>query len=241
LLAGEQWFRAYENGIKALKIKNYGLAIMKFREAIKAQPQDKKKIRTYGMHFIEYYPHRELGIALYYTGKLDEAKRHLQMSLQQTPSQRASLYLGKIVKGDKPVTRVRKKNTKPVRNNKPPATSTSPTTAAKKLIIGKKTIKLVGERMGIAVLPFENKGASRDLGEIVFDKMITALFNLSRFKVIERDQLERILQEQQLGMTGVIDASTAAEIGKGIGVDAILMGSVAAAQSGAISLDAFIL
>jgi len=36
----------------------------------------------------------------------------------------------------------------------------------------------------------------------------------------------------------VIDASTAAEIGKGIGVDAIILGSVAAAPSGAISLDA---
>jgi hypothetical protein len=68
--------------------------------------------------------------------------------------------------------------------------------------------------------------------------MITALFNMGRFKVVERAQLEKILQEQQLGMTGVIDASTAAEIGKGIGVDAILLGSVAAAKSGAISLDA---
>jgi TolB-like protein len=80
--------------------------------------------------------------------------------------------------------------------------------------------------------------AGSDLGNIVFDKLITALFNQERFKVIERNQLERILDEQKLGMTGIIDASTAAQLGKGIGVDAIILGSVSLTRSGAISVDA---
>jgi TolB-like protein len=105
------------------------------------------------------------------------------------------------------------------------------------MIVGKQTIKLVGERMGVAVLPFENKGASRDLGEIILDKMITVLWNQDRFKVMERAALDQVLAEQSLGQTGILDATTAAEIGKGIGVDAIIVGSVAASASGALSID----
>lgn len=250
-LLADEWFKAYEKGIEAMKAENYNEAIVKFKEALEAQPQDKRKIRTYGMHFIPYYPHRETGIALYHLGSLKDAKRHLQVSMRQAPSKRAQEFLNKLLGTDTtPRERVAQKlknardrnqlkpsaTTPPT--NMPPATASTPSSASQELIVGQKTVKLVGERMGLAVMPFENKGASRDLGEIVFDKMITALFNLSRFKVVERAQLEKILQEQQLGMTGVIDASTAAEIGKGIGVDAIMLGSVAAAPSGAISLDA---
>ncbi|MGH7452335.1 MAG: CsgG/HfaB family protein, partial [bacterium] len=60
---------------------------------------------------------------------------------------------------------------------------------------------------------------------------------INRFKVIERAQLERILEEQKLGMSGVIDASTAAQIGKGIGVDGVVFGSIT--QGGnAVTIDA---
>jgi hypothetical protein len=68
--------------------------------------------------------------------------------------------------------------------------------------------------------------------------MITVMVNQERFKVMERAQLDKILQEQSLGSSGVVDAATAAQIGKGIGVDAIIIGSVAAASSGSISIDA---
>ena len=49
--------------------------------------------------------------------------------------------------------------------------------------------------------------------------------------------LEKILEEQKLGMSGVIDASTAAQIGKGIGVDAVVVGSVTLTRT-ALSIDA---
>lgn len=245
LLAGDEWFKAYEAGIEAMKSKDYNQAIAKFREAMQVQNEDKRKIRTYGMHFIPYFPHRETGIAMYYLGNLEDAKRHLQVSMRQTPSKRAQEFLNKISGGEAPPENMRQKVAERLKNARKPKTTATPGepglaegAAEKKLIVGQKTIKLVGERMGVAVMPFENKGASRDLGEIVLDKMITAFFNTNRFKVVERAQLESILNEQQLGMTGVIDASTAAEIGKGIGVDAIILGSVAAAPSGAISLDA---
>ena len=87
-------------------------------------------------------------------------------------------------------------------------------------------------------MPFETKGVGREIGEIdLLDKLTTVFVNLNRFKVIERAQLEKILAEQKLGLTGVIDAATAAEIGKGVGVDAVVCGSISHAGNTA-SIDA---
>jgi curli biogenesis system outer membrane secretion channel CsgG len=230
-----EWYKSYENGLAAMRNQDYKTAAEQFRLAILNNPNENKKVRTYGMHFIEYYPHRELGICLYNLGENAEALRELQLSNQQAPSARADEYIRQASANAPPpkaaivapavITQVA---TQPLDN--PPNDNN--------LIIGKKTIKEVGERMGVAVMPFLNKGASRDLGEIVLDKMITVLWNQQRFKVMERAQLDKILAEQSLGASGVVDAATAAQIGKGIGVDAIIIGSVAAAASGAISIDA---
>ena len=46
------------------------------------------------------------------------------------------------------------------------------------------------------------------------------------FTVVERTQLERVLQEQNLSNTGIVDDAQAASIGKVLGIDAIIMGSV---------------
>jgi TolB-like protein len=223
-LHAEEWFRLYNQGIKALKAGKYELAVTKLQQALEEKDTDIKRIKTYGMHFIPYYPNRELGIAFYFLGRKKEALKYLKFSEKMEPSQRAQEYLAKLggVIQDNPKSEL----------------ATQEQVSKENLIVGEKTIKLVGERMSVAVLPFDNKGASQDLGEIILDKMITALFAQERFKVIERTQLDKVLQEQQLGLSGVVDASTAAALGKGLGVDAIIMGSVAATRSGSISIDA---
>jgi TolB-like protein len=227
LYAGSDWFRQYNQGLKAMKKGNYELAVNKFKKAILDKKDDIRKIRTYGMHFIKYFPNRELGISYYKLGQNKKALYHLTLSMKMEPSKRAKQFIRKIAGGDSPAIT----DLKDVKDE-------NPNDLNKKMIVGKRTIKLLGERMSVAVLPFENKGASHDLGEIILDKMITALFNQERFKVIERTQLKKILEEQQLGLTGILDASSAAELGKGIGVDAIIIGSVAATKSGSISIDA---
>ncbi len=234
VLAGGEWFREYANGMDAMESKEWQKAVTHFEEALKGNPTDNEHVRTYGMHFIEYFPHRELGICHYYLGDQAAAMRELQISVKQEPSARAQDYL-KQISGNIPPPPVKKEETK---NTQVMITPAVVATGNTDMIVGKQTIKLVGERMGVAIMPFENKGASRDLGEIILDKMITVLVNQERFKVMERAQLDKILQEQSLGSSGVIDATTAAQIGKGIGVDAIIIGSVAATTSGAISIDA---
>ncbi len=230
----EEWFQFYQQGLEAIQEKNYTQAIEKFEAALQQESTDKQKVRTYGMHFISYYPNREIGIAHFYLGNISDARRYLQISLSQAPTSRAREYLNQTSQNAGPIQTIEKKAA-PVKV-KPSTEKVVKIVVPKTKVSGK--IKRVGERMSVAVLPFENKGASRDLGDIVFDKMITALFNEDRFKVIERSQLESVLEEQKLGASGILDASSAAELGRGLGVDAIILGSVAAAPNGAISLDA---
>ncbi len=81
----------------------------------------------------------------------------------------------------------------------------------------------------IAVLDFVPKGksfATEDMGGIVAEWFTTALVQDGRFEVVERVLLQKILEEQKLGMTGLIDESSSAEIGKILGVKSIISGSV---------------
>jgi len=78
----------------------------------------------------------------------------------------------------------------------------------------------------IAVLDFESVGAEEHLGKAVAEIMRTELIGSNNFRVVERAQINKALSEQQLQMSGVIDDKSAVEIGKLIGADSIIVGSV---------------
>ncbi len=81
----------------------------------------------------------------------------------------------------------------------------------------------------IAVFPFEDAKAWSEvtkLGQTLTEMLITALIQGDRFNVMERVQLEKILQEQSLTQTGVIDAETAIEVGKLSGLEGVIVGSI---------------
>ena len=81
----------------------------------------------------------------------------------------------------------------------------------------------------IAVLDFQLQGEefqTPDMGIIVAEWLITALVQEGRFDVIERRLLEKIIQEQKLIMTGVVDHKSATKLGKLLGVKVIISGSV---------------
>jgi curli biogenesis system outer membrane secretion channel CsgG len=56
--------------------------------------------------------------------------------------------------------------------------------------------------------------------------LTTALVKSGKFMVIERQQLEKIMQEQQMGMTGAVTPQSAAQVGKLLGVELMVTGSV---------------
>lgn len=87
--------------------------------------------------------------------------------------------------------------------------------------------KVIGPRLRIAVVEFENKTTyGQRLGTASADILVTELAKTDRFILVERQKLEKIMQEQKLGMTGVIDPDTAAKVGKLLGAAAIVTGAV---------------
>jgi TolB-like protein len=81
----------------------------------------------------------------------------------------------------------------------------------------------------IAVLDFQMQGeqtSAKDMGKIVAEWLITGLVETGRFDVIERRLLEKLLEEQKLGVTGAIDPNSAAQLGKILGVKIIVSGTV---------------
>lgn len=72
-------------------------------------------------------------------------------------------------------------------------------------------------------LPQNDRGKT---GRAVADILVTELVKDGTFKVIERNQLEKILSEQKLSISGVADPSEVAKLGKILGVSAVITGSV---------------
>ncbi|MBI9066597.1 MAG: hypothetical protein JEZ09_04850 [Salinivirgaceae bacterium] len=79
----------------------------------------------------------------------------------------------------------------------------------------------------IAIMEFPDvNGTVTELGKLIPEELTTKLFKTGKFQVIERQLLNKVLQEQKLGTSGLLDASSAAQIGKLLGVDAIVTGTI---------------
>jgi hypothetical protein len=93
-----RWWNYYERGLSYADGEFYREAQSDLREAVRQRDKDQRMARTYGMHFIDYFPHRELGIVLYQLGDLQEAKKEFELSLSQFPSAKARFYLDRVRK-----------------------------------------------------------------------------------------------------------------------------------------------
>lgn len=98
-------------------------------------------------------------------------------------------------------------------------------------------VALVGVCFGAAEMPklaissFKYKGEDQYSNEFnSFNDMLrTAFVKTRRFEMVERIDADAWLKEQGLGDTGVIDASTAQQMGTALGADYIIYGSIAEA------------
>lgn len=80
----------------------------------------------------------------------------------------------------------------------------------------------------VAVMDFDNQsqhGGWR-VGRGAADILTTALVKQTNYEIFERERLNSIIKEQNLGSSGRIDPATAAKIGKVIGVQYIVTGAV---------------
>lgn len=88
-------------------------------------------------------------------------------------------------------------------------------------------------RYPIAVLPFSAGGGASKAQALAMQAYVTAgLTDLHDpfISVVDRENIQKILDEQKLGMSGVVDESSAVSAGKLLGAQAVLMGTVIAYQ-----------
>lgn len=80
----------------------------------------------------------------------------------------------------------------------------------------------------IAVLPFTTSTKRTDVTSRVQAHAMTSLVETKDpfLKIVDRENIERILEEQRLGLSGVVDEQTAVRVGNLIGAQAVLMGTV---------------
>lgn len=90
------------------------------------------------------------------------------------------------------------------------------------------------ERVRLAVMDFDYsslsnpsylnliEGSGRGVSEIIVNELVTS----GNYRVIERSRIQDVLNEQNFGASGRVDNSTAAEIGRLLGVELIMVGSI---------------
>jgi len=69
-------------------------------------------------------------------------------------------------------------------------------------------------------------GTNTDVGKGIADLMVTRLVNDGVYSVIERKALDKIIAEQNFSNSDRANPDTAAKLGRILGVDAIIMGSI---------------
>jgi TolB-like protein len=84
------------------------------------------------------------------------------------------------------------------------------------------------QKKNVAVADFTDlEGQVRQLGRFVSEEVSTNLVLASqKFSVIDRNHLRTILKEQKLSMSGLMDPENQKKLGKILGVDALVLGSI---------------
>lgn len=83
----------------------------------------------------------------------------------------------------------------------------------------------------IAVLDFGNKANTsadltfEDTGAVT-DYIVECLLDSDRFEIIERDQLQAMMSEHHLNLSGMVNPATATKIGQYVGVQYLVYGNV---------------
>jgi len=95
-----------------------------------------------------------------------------------------------------------------------------------------------GPKQVVAVLPFDNRvrGVPENwkLGEGLSEILITELLDSGRFLLVERDSIQDIVKEQEIGMSGLVRQETAVATGQLSGAQFMIKGAITEfnAQSG---------
>jgi TolB-like protein len=94
----QRWWNYYERALGAIDAGDYAAAGGDLVRALQQRDRDQRMARTYGMHFVDYFPHRELGMVYWLQGDLKSAEIELNRSIAQESSAKARFYLDQVRK-----------------------------------------------------------------------------------------------------------------------------------------------
>lgn len=83
----------------------------------------------------------------------------------------------------------------------------------------------VNKTIAVAGFSYSDGHDSRD-GGVVAERITTELVKLKKFKVIERKELEKVYAELKFQQSGLVSIDTAKQIGKTLGADWIIVGTL---------------
>lgn len=93
-----KWWDLYERGLSYYPCGKLDMAEMDFSAAIIQRDRDERKAETTSIEYIDYFPHRELGVIYYKTGRYEKAVSELRYSLETENSAKARYYLAEAQK-----------------------------------------------------------------------------------------------------------------------------------------------
>lgn len=89
--AQASWYDDYDAGLAAARSGNWNTVIAKMSSAIKGNPTENNKARTYGAIFINYHPYYYRGVAYLNVGKYEQAIADLERTSGSGPENLGSI------------------------------------------------------------------------------------------------------------------------------------------------------
>jgi tetratricopeptide (TPR) repeat protein len=89
--AQASWYDDYDAGLAAVRAGNWNTVVSKMTAAIKGQPNENNKARTYGAIFINYHPYYYRGVAYLNLGRYQQAIDDLERTSGPGPENLGSI------------------------------------------------------------------------------------------------------------------------------------------------------
>jgi hypothetical protein len=213
-ILAKEWYEYYFEAQQAVKQKDWETTITLLQQAIKTDPNPGKRKRTTGTRTVRYFPYLGLGKAYFVIGDHQAAQKACEESKRRGVAPK--LLVNKCLRD---VSQALQAKALP---ETPPPSQTDASAPSPELPQSPQ----LEPGTKIAVLNFQGLMVPDELGIAVAEILRTEIVGLGQYTVIERGMVEQVLQEQELQLTGAVDSETAVELGKLMGAQSVIIGSI---------------
>ena len=94
------------------------------------------------------------------------------------------------------------------------------------VIMSFMTVSYASSQKNLGIMGFQNTSGCRGIEKIMQTALLVELSKHNNFRIVDRGNLDKILNEQSLSRTGVIEKDSAVQMGRVSGINYLLTGSV---------------